>query len=112
MTEKHVAPRTFITPSGVSGAMSLVRQAHMPGNYEAYDPQTNSLGPVVCKLCWERSERKNSESLRTVWVSYKDRRMVWWLCGDCTESVKTGGYEATMFLKSADGVIPSPRLDA
>jgi len=91
--------------------MSLVRQAHMPGNYETYDPMTNSLGPVVCKLCWERFEKKNSTSLYTVWVSYKDRRMVWWLCGDCTKSVRTGGYQATMFLKSAEGVILSPRLE-
>jgi len=97
---------------GVSGAVSLVRQAHMPGNYETYDPQTNTLGPVVCKLCWERSEKKNSTSLYTVWVSYKDRRMVWWLCGDCTEGVKAGGYRATMFLKSTEGVIQSPRLSA
>jgi hypothetical protein len=96
----------------VCGAVSLVRQAHMPGNYETYDPETNSLGPVVCKLCWERFEKRNSTSLRTVWVSYKDRRMVWWLCGDCTESVKAGGYQATMFLKSTEGVVPSPRLDA
>jgi len=92
--------------------MSLVRQAHMPGNYEGYDPVANRLGPVVCKLCWERHEKKNSESLNTVWVSYKDRRMVWWLCRDCTESVMAGGYQATLFLKSTDGVIPNPRLDA
>ena len=97
---------------GVSGAVSLVRQAHMPGNYETYDPQTNSLGPVVCKLCWERLEKKNSTSLYTVWVSYKDRRMVWWLCGDCTEGVKAGEYQAMMFLKSTEGVIQSPRLSA
>ena len=45
--------------------MSLVRQAHMPGNYEMYDPAANKLGPVVCKLCWERFERKNPESLNT-----------------------------------------------
>jgi len=95
-----------------SVAMSLVRQAHMPGNYETYDPQTNILGPVVCKLCWERSEKRNSTSLYTVWVSYKDRRMVWWLCGDCTESVKAGGYQATMLLKITEGVIRSPRLNA
>ncbi|HUK79635.1 MAG TPA: hypothetical protein VLU91_03110 [Nitrososphaerales archaeon] len=96
---------------GVSGKVSLVRQAHMPGNCETYDPETDNLGPVVCKLCWERFGRKNSTSLCTVWVSYKGGRMVWWLCGDCTESVRTGGYQATMFLKSMDGVIPSPHLD-
>jgi len=95
-----------------SGTMSLVRQAHMPGNYETYDPETNNLGPVVCKLCWERLKKKNPTSLYTVWVSYKGRRMVWWLCGDCAESVRTGGYHATMFLKSTESVIPSPRLDA
>jgi hypothetical protein len=97
---------------GVAVVMSLVRQAHMPGNYETYDPKTNSLGPVVCKLCWESYERRNSTSLRTVWVTYKDRRMVWWLCRDCTEDIKTGGYQATVFLKSTKGVTLSPRLDA
>ena len=92
--------------------MGPVRQAHMPGNYEAYDPETNILGPVVCKLCWEGFEKKNSQSLYTVWVSYKDRRMVWWLCGDCARSVRAGEYQATMFLKSTEGVIQSPRLGA
>jgi hypothetical protein len=84
----------------------------MPGNYEMNDQAANRLGPVVSKLCWERYERKNSEKLNTVWVSYLDRRMVWWLCGDCTESVRTGGYRATMFLKSTEGMIPTPGLEA
>ena len=83
----------------------------MPGNYELYEHETNSLGPGVCKLCWERFEKKNNASLRTVWVSYRDRRMVWWLCGDCVENVKAGGYRATVFLKSTDGLIQSPSLD-
>ena len=99
-------------PLDVSGAMSFVRQAHMPGNYEMYEPQTNILGPVVCKLCWERFSKKNPTPLNTVWVSYKDRLMVWWLCNGCTDSVKAGGYQATMFLKSTEGVIQSPRLNA
>jgi hypothetical protein len=84
----------------------------MPGNYEMYDPATNRLGPVVCKLCWERYGKKNSASLDTVWVSYRDRLMIWWLCGACTGSVRTGGYQTTVFLKSTDGVLQSPPLDA
>jgi hypothetical protein len=84
----------------------------MPGNYEVYDPEMNELGPVVCKLCWERFGKKNSTALCTVWVSYKDRRMVWWLCGGCTQDVKSGEYQSTMFLKSTEGVLPSPRLNA
>ena len=90
--------------------MSLVRQAHMPGNYEMYDPKANALGPVVCKLCWQRFERKNTESLNTVWGSFEDGPMVWWLCKECAESVRAGGYPATTFLKSAEGVILSPGL--
>ena len=97
---------------GAFGAMSLVRQAHMPGNYETYEQETNSLGPVLCKLCWERSGKKNSTSLCTVWVSYRDRLMVWWLCRDCTEVVRTGGYRDTVFRKRTEGVIRSPRLEA
>jgi hypothetical protein len=92
--------------------MSLVRQAHMPGNYEMYDAQTNRLGPVVCKLCWERFRKKNSASLNTVWVALRDRRMVWWLCGSCTESVRKGDNQATTFYRSKEGVIFSPSLDA
>jgi len=84
----------------------------MPGNYETYDAQANRLGPVVCKLCWERFRRKNSASLNTVWVTLKDRRMVWWLCGGCAEAVRAGGYQATKFLKSTEGIIVSPSLDA
>ena len=90
--------------------MSLVRQAHMPGNYELYDAEANRLGPAVCKLCWERSGKKNPTALNTVWVTHKDRPMVWWLCPGCTGEVRTNGYEATTMLKSAQGVARSPGL--
>ena len=89
--------------------MSSVRQAHMPGNYEMYDQAANKLGPVVCKLCWERSREKNPASL-TVWVSYKEGLIVWWLCPDCAEDVRASGHESTTFIKSAEGVIHSPGL--
>lgn len=92
----------------IPAVMSLVRQAHMPGNYELYDPLANKLGPVVCKLCWERSKRENPGPMNTVWVTFEGRRMVWWLCGDCTESLKAGGYGSAKFLKSSRGVIASP----
>jgi len=84
----------------------------MPGNHEMYDPMTNQLGHVVCKLCWEGSGIRNSGQLNTVWVTLGERRMVWWLCGDCTEKVKSGGYQLTSFLKSAQGVVVSPGLGA
>jgi len=119
--EKHVVQgkyspvpsfTSFIMLPSAIGAVSLVRMAHMPGNYELYEPETNSLGPAVCKLCWERFEKKNTALLRTVWVSYKDRPMVWWLCGDCAENVKAGGYRATVFLKSTVEFIRSPSFVA
>lgn len=91
--------------------MSPVRLAHMPGNYEMYDPSENRLGPAVCKLCWERLEKRNSGPLNTVWVSFKQRRMIWWLCEGCTREVSSDGYQETTFLKSAQGVISSPGLD-
>lgn len=92
--------------------MSMVRQAHMPGNYELYDPAVNKVGPVVCKLCWENLGKRNAVSLDTVWVSLKERRMVWWLCGSCAERVRKGGYQSTVFLKQVGGVVRSPGLRA
>ena len=90
--------------------MAFVREAHMPGNYELYDPQANRLGPVLCKYCWERSERRNPSKLNTVWVSLGGRRMVWWLCGDCMESLRRESVPGLELLKSSPGVLLSPGL--
>lgn len=60
--------------------MELVRQAHLPGNYELYDEDTNVLGSPICKSCWEQAQLKNSDSLDTVWLSVGGWDMVWWLC--------------------------------
>ena len=92
--------------------MSLVRQAHMPGNYELYDQSANKLGPVVCKICWERFKKENPGPMNTVWVSYEGERMVWWLCADCTRTMEAEGYGSARFLRSSQGVITSPGLGA
>jgi hypothetical protein len=89
--------------------MSEVRQAHMPGNYELYDPSGNKLGPVICKLCWEKSGIQNHSSLNTVWVSVEDRRMVWWLCGGHELGLKSEGGPAR-FLRSSKGVLANPGI--
>jgi hypothetical protein len=89
--------------------MSVVRQAHLPGNYELYDPSSNGLGPGLCKGCWEQAGVRNSSSLQTVWVSAEGRQMVWWLCHEHANAMKSGGRSLKL-LKSKDGVISSPGL--
>jgi hypothetical protein len=97
-------------PYSVSVAVTEVRQAHMPGNYELYDPSANRLGPVICKLCWERYSKRNSKSMNTVWVALEGRQVVWWLCARCAETLEAESTESVMFLKSSPGVITSPRV--
>jgi hypothetical protein len=89
--------------------MSVVRQAHLPGNYELYDPSSNLLGLGICKGCWEQAGVHQTASLRTVWVSVEGRRMVWWLCGDHTETMRTGVPDLEL-LKSENGVVSSPGI--
>ena len=89
--------------------MSVVRQAHLPGNYELYDPSSNALGPAICKGCWEQAGLHQATSLRTVWISVEGTKMVWWLCGDHADAMKTGAYDLKL-LKSVDRVISSPRI--
>ena len=90
--------------------VAIVRQAHMPGNFELYEELENRLGPVICKDCWERFGRQNPESLSTVWVSAEGRRMVLWLCGDHADEVKKGKVGSMEFLKMSQGVLSSPGL--
>ena len=90
--------------------MSQVRQAHLPGNYELYDPSSNKLGPVVCKECWEGFKKETTAPLDTVWVSFKGERMVWWLCQNHAEKLKAQKSGDIEFLKLVQGAMTSPRL--
>jgi hypothetical protein len=90
--------------------LAVVRQAHLPGNYELYDEAANRLGPAVCKHCWESVGRQNSAGLNTVWVSSEGRPMVWWLCEGCTDALRGEGGGKIDYLRSTPGVIASPGL--
>ena len=90
--------------------MSQVRQAHLPGNYEMYEPSSNKLGPVICKECWEGYHKETRSPLDTVWVSFKGERMVWWMCQDHANKLKAKKSGDIQFLKLAQGTITNPRL--
>ena len=87
----------------------MVRQAHLPGNYELYDPLSNAPGPGICKGCWEQAGIRATTSLRTVWVSVEGRPMVWWLCHDHAEALKTSGHYLKL-LKSENRIVSTPRI--
>jgi hypothetical protein len=87
--------------------MSVVLQAHLPGNYEVYDSSTSSTGPPICKGCWEEAKQQTTSNLRTVWVSIEGTRMAWYLCAVHADELRRGPIEV---LKSVDGVIQSPRI--
>jgi len=82
----------------------------MPGNYELYDPSSNKLGPVVCKICWEREKKQTTAELQTVWVSVEDWRMVWWLCRGHADDTKAKRIGPERFLKSVQGVVRNPQI--
>jgi hypothetical protein len=86
--------------------MSVVLQAHLPGNYELYDSSTSHTGPPICKGCWEEAKQQTTSNLRTVWVSIEGTRMAWYLCADHAEDL-SGTIEV---LKSVDGVTQSPKI--
>ena len=88
--------------------MSAVRQAHLPGNYELYDPSSGQLSPA-CKGCWEDGGVTNTVSLQTVWVDVEGTRMAWWLCRGHADATKANPGE-TGFLRSEDRALPSPRV--
>ena len=91
--------------------MAQVRQAHMPGNYELYDPSSNKLGPVVCKECWEGFKKETTAPLDTVWVSFKGERMVWWLCQNHADKLKATKKSGDLqFLKLVKGAISNPGI--
>jgi hypothetical protein len=86
----------------------VVRQAHLPGNYELYDLSSNKLGLVVCKICWERHGKQTTSPMSTVCVSVEGYRMVWWLCQNHADELKAKGE--VKLLKSTQGAIPSPQI--
>jgi hypothetical protein len=90
--------------------MASVRQAHLPGNYELYDSASNELGEVLCKMCWEEEQVMKVDSLDTVWVSSSGWLMIWWLCRNHEEEIRSRGSEENRLLKSVRGVIRAPEL--
>jgi hypothetical protein len=89
--------------------MSLIRQAHLPGNYELDDQSSGRPLAPICKGCWEESQRQNTSSLSTVWVSVDGTKMVWYLCEGHAEEMKTRAGPVRL-LKSIKGVITNPGL--
>jgi hypothetical protein len=90
--------------------MAVVRQAHMPGNYELYDSSSNMLGPVICKDCWEQEKKQTTAPLETVWVSVEGWRMVWWLCRGHADLMKARRTGPERYLKSVRGVVKNPQI--
>ena len=88
--------------------LEVVRQAHLPGNYELYDDESAVAGPPICKYCWEKARIKNSSSLDTVWITFEDVRLVWWLCHGHRE--EASGEGSMKILKIESGLVKSPRI--
>jgi hypothetical protein len=86
-----------------------VRQAHLPGNYELYEESSNTLGPPICKHCWEEEHVKNSSSLDTVWLSVDGWPVVLWLCKGHHEGIGSHG-KSMRVLRSEDKVVRSPEI--
>jgi hypothetical protein len=87
-----------------------VHQAHLPGNYELYDPDSDKPGQVLCKGCWENHGVVSVDSLDTVWVSCDGWLMVWWLCKEHEEEIRLKKPANTQFLRSVQGVVRAPGL--
>lgn len=83
----------------------------MPGNYELGNPDSNERGQVLCKLCWEREQVRNVDSLDTVWVSSDGWLMAWWLCRSHSKETESGSAKSIRFLKSVRGVVRVPALE-
>ena len=88
--------------------MEVVRQAHLPGNYELYDEETNVMGPPICKSCWEQAQQRNGESLDTVWLSVEGWEMIWWLCKG--HHADLGSDPSHKVLRSEGRLIRSPAI--
>jgi hypothetical protein len=88
--------------------MAAVHQAHLPGNYESYDPDSSRSGPALCKLCWEEAGQQNLDLLESVWVSVGGWSLIWWLCQNHVEAVRTRGMESVRFIRKVGGVVRYP----
>lgn len=88
--------------------MDEVRQAHLPGNYELYDPDSTQPGAALCKLCWEDSGLRNSASLGTVWVATGEKVTMWWLCRNHEESARSKGTGQWSYVRRVQGAIRYP----
>ncbi|MDA4124705.1 MAG: hypothetical protein OK438_04545 [Thaumarchaeota archaeon] len=91
--------------------MASVRQAHLPGNYELYDPDSSKPGEVLCKMCWEEGRKMNVDSLDTVWISSDGWLVVWWLCRNHGEAIKSRSSGSIQFLKIVRGIVRAPGLE-
>jgi hypothetical protein len=89
-----------------------VRQAHLPGNFELYDPDSSEPGAALCKLCWEEESERNTLSLDTAWIMAGGREAIMWLCRGHLESMRSVGEESGTFLRSVSGVVRYPALSA
>jgi len=89
--------------------MDVVRQAHLPGNYELYDEESGGLGPPICKFCWEKDHARNTSSLDTVWLSLDGWNVVWWVCKGHHAGMGTGD-PSMIILKSETSLVRNPMI--
>jgi hypothetical protein len=90
--------------------LEIVRQAHLPGNYELYDEDSNALGAAVCKHCWESQHIANSSSLATVWLSVDGLSVALWLCKSHRDVIGSG--PSMLVIKSEGRVMRNPEIAA
>jgi len=95
-------------PHDHSPTMVQVLQAHMPGNYELYDLSSSKAGPAICKDCWEKANQTTTNPLDTVWASSRGQPVVFWLCQNHAEELKTKKSGELRFVKLVKGVVPNP----
>jgi hypothetical protein len=88
----------------------IVRQAHMPGNYELDEPGSNKIGTIVCKDCWENASQQTTSPLDTVWISLNGYSMIWWLCPNHTQKLQNGKTSKIQLIKSVRGIVKNPAL--
>ncbi|HEV2227028.1 MAG TPA: hypothetical protein VGR56_09535 [Nitrososphaerales archaeon] len=91
--------------------MDEVRQAHLPGNFELYDPESSEPGAALCKGCWEEGGVRNFSALDTVWIKEEGREAMLWLCRGHLENMKSKIGKSGTFLRSVSGVVRYPALN-
>jgi hypothetical protein len=97
-------------PDPETSPMDEVHQAHLPGNYELYDPTSGEPGPALCKLCWEEEGKKNEASLDTFWISTGETNEMWWLCAGHQEHLKSMSAKVMTITRSISGAVRYPSL--